>query len=194
MLKYFLKYIWKNGIPYGITPLSESDIQTKTSFKLVADPYKKHITIEKYVQGNFDSIVFDSQLINFKKLKPEFQTVWSKEVIRESVDEMSCLIRDQDDRIIYIEEYQFTDNICRKCLIKSPLHIDLAYQAILLKKFGDPFNGVVLFDRELVPVMYKEYQVEEESCQFMELLKEEWKIEPKEYEWLRSSFCKAGMN
>lgn len=58
MTKYYKDYQWKDGIPYGINPIAE--ITQTDSYKIIADPYFKRISIESYVKGQFSGIVYDS--------------------------------------------------------------------------------------------------------------------------------------
>ena len=42
---------------------------------------------------------------------------------------------------------------------------------------GDPFNGVILFDAIDKPVMFKRYEFDNETCQFSNLMEEQWDME-----------------
>ena len=71
---YFTHYYWKNGVPQGQNTSTDSS----ESYKIVTDPYHKRYTVEKYLQNRFDSTVYDSQLLDFRKLNPMEKTAWQK--------------------------------------------------------------------------------------------------------------------
>lgn len=169
MSKLFRDYVWKEGIPYGIKPLTED--QTGTSYKIVMDPYRKRISVESYLDGSFSHIVYDSYLINFRHLNPVEQTAWQKEELPSG----ASLIRNQDDRIVFKETYVFKDELCRECHVSSPHGIPLSTHKMYYKSFGDAFDGVILYDKNDHPVMQKFYSVDE-SGEFNELLSENWNL------------------
>jgi hypothetical protein len=166
--EYFKDYIWKNGIPLGLqsTPPSAEG----GSYKIVSDPYRKRISIEKYLNGAFSNIVYDSALLNFRHLKNPEQTAWQKSLETPS----RCLIRNEDDRLLFIETYQFKDHLCIECQVQSPHGLDLSLHKMHYILFGDSFNGVILYDINHHPVMFKHYEFDEHNKQFTKLLKEVW--------------------
>ncbi len=177
MLKQYSDYFWKNGLPVGKAPL-EADNCVGTSYKIVMDPYRKRVSIERYQnREQLEGIIYDSALINFRKLSPESQTRWQRVIEKETETTLQSLIRDEDDRVIFREHATFLQNRCRECRIESPHGLFLAYQKILYTHLGDAFNGVVLYDVLDKPVMCKRYAYDEENQDFGELIHEEWEID-----------------
>ena len=164
---HFGDYYWKNGKPYGKEKLAEN---VHTSYKIVADPYYKRISIEKYQNGNFSQLVYDSFLLDFRHLNSAEQAVWHRETLSESRDKRICLLRNQDDRAILTETLHFESNLCRLCQIHSIHGIHLSTHHMHYKNLNDSFDGVILFDCEERPVMQKIYQFNEETQEFDHLL------------------------
>jgi hypothetical protein len=180
MSKTHRDYFWKEGIPYGISPLENTSTDGLEAYKIVMDPYRKRISIEKYSkEKKFSSVVYDSALFNFRHLKPAEQNAWQKEIIKETDSEVVAQIRNQDDRIILVETYRFEQGLCRECRTHSPHGIFVSRQQIFHTALGDHFNGVVLFDSNQHPVMYKHYKVDE-SGDFSELISEQWNMQSRE--------------
>jgi len=171
MIKHYATYTWKEGIPYGIQNV---DANHPLSYKILSDPYHKWISVEEYKSGAFSKVIYDSKLFDFRQLKPINQTAWNKTTTKESETEMLCEIRDQDDRLILFEHYRFEEGICRECQTLCVHQIPVSYQKVYYQKFGDAFNGVILFDCNDQIVMQKEYAVDEGSGEFTEVLKESW--------------------
>ena len=167
-------YIWKNGLPYGIHPLTTEDSSHEISYKIPSDPYHKRVSIEKYSHGKFLEIVYDSALFDFRQLKLGEQLAWQKTLINETPTTATCHIRNQDDRLVLIEEYRFENNLCRECRAFSPVGNLLSVQKISYTLFNDTANEVVLFDSNEHRVMSKLYTFDEEAREFTQLLKEEW--------------------
>lgn len=174
MTQYFSNYIWKNGLPYGIQPGAGEEINRRIFYKIASDPYHKRVSLEKYTFGNFTGIIYDSALFDFRHLKQGEQLAWQKTPISETENTALCHIRNQDDRLILIEEYLFEKGLCRECKAFSPIGPLLSVQKISYKAFNDPFNGVTLFDSNNHAVMSKHYEFNEETRQFSLLLKEDW--------------------
>lgn len=171
MSEYFKDYVWKNGIPIGLQSIQPS--MQEVCYKIVADPYRRRISIEKYSDANFLSIVYDSALLNFRHLRNPEQTAWQK-----SFDiQARCLIRNEDNRLLFIEAYKFKDHLCTECQVYSPHGIALSLHKMYYVLFGNSFNGVVLYDVNEHPVMFKSYEFDETTKQFVKLLKEEWDME-----------------
>src|SRR5438105_2699280 len=78
--------------------LSENEV----SYKIIADPYYKRISIEKYIQGSFNSLLYDSAIFDFRHLKPAEQNAWQKTTVNDEEAKVICHIRNQDDRLILI--------------------------------------------------------------------------------------------
>lgn len=179
MTKHFKDYVWIEGLPYGIGHVEENDLPKAKTYKIVMDPYRKRVSIEKYVNSEFSDIVYDSALVNFRHLKPAEQTGWQKFNIDETPNEVVSILRNQDDRIVAIETYHFKNNLCVACHSKSPHGIAVSYHKMYYTKLGDPFNGVILFDQNDHPVMFKRYEVSEEDGEFTKLIEEQWDMEKK---------------
>lgn len=175
MTKYFQDYYWKEGLPYGINPLKEK-ISSHQTYKIVADPYHKRISIERYLSEQFVGLVYDSALLDFRHLKPTEQMAWQRIVISEADDKTVCLIRNQDDRIAFLETHYFKEDLCRECHVHSPHGFLLSIHKMLYKALNDPVNGVVLYDQNLHVVMYKQYEVDQHTGMFANLLEEEWNL------------------
>lgn len=174
MLKYFTNYYWNKGKPIGI---QEADPEmTAITYKIVPDPYHRRYSIEKYSFESFEKVVYDSFLLDFRYLEPLHQQAWEKEKIKESENTMTCLLKNQDDRFVLIETYYFEKNLCRRCEIQSIHQVPLAYNQMYYKELNDSFNGVILFDNENKPVMKKEYEIDLQTKEFTNLLKEDWNL------------------
>lgn len=176
MVQYYRDYIWKNGLPYGVKPCDTISYEKDLSYKIVSDPYHKRVSIEQYRDGSFSRIIYDSWLFDFRHLKLGEQLAWQKTTISEVDHTIICHIRNQDDRLLLVEEYLFEKELCRQCRAFSPLGILLSVQKIFYTELNDAFNGVVLFDSNAHAVMSKNYEFDEESRMFSTLLKENWEV------------------
>ena len=171
MTKFYTSYFWKEGIPYGI---KEVDEKATSSYKIVMDPYRKHIVIEEYSKGRFVRPIYDSALLDFRKLKPREQYAWQKTTVEDTPEKTVSLIRNQDDCVVLIETYTFERGLCRACRVASPHGYPLSIQQMSYKCLGDPFNGVVLRDVNDQVVMYKYYEADTTTGEFTSLITEEW--------------------
>jgi hypothetical protein len=171
MSKYHRDYVWKEGIPYGIEAVEPT---AAVAYKIAMDPYRKRIAIEKYAFGQFENIIYDSALLDFRHLKPAEQTAWQKVTLVDEDQRIVAAIYNQDDRLILIETYTFEKAFCRGCLSKSGHGIALSIQKMYYRTLGDAFDGVILFDVNEHPVMFKRYQIEKSSGEFGELIEELW--------------------
>jgi hypothetical protein len=178
MTKHYLDYFWKNGLPAGISPVPEN--HSTISYKIPSDPYHRYISIEKYIEGFFSEIIYDSVLFNFRHLNAANQMSWQKTLIKEQEDLAICHIRNQDDRLILIEEYQFENGLCRQCKAYSPHKILLSIQKIFYKELNDLFDGLILYDSNQHAVMSKKYERDPESREFSTLLEEQWNMKTSE--------------
>lgn len=175
MLNLYSDYRWKEGFPIGTSPLEES--LPSNHYKIVSDPYHKKISIEKYADKQFIETIYDTALLDFRSFKRPELTAWQKEVVSEGA---MCLIRNQDDRIVFLETYQFVDHLCRQCEVKSPHGITLSIHRMYYQSLGDSFNGVVLYDSNERPVMLKKYEFDLERQLFTTLLEEQWEVYAKD--------------
>ena len=175
MTKYHRDYIWKNGLPYGINPLDESAIlKTQIAYKIVSDPYHKRNSIEVYQMGGFSKIIYDSALFDFRQLKLGEQIAWQKTVVLDNPSKTICHIRNQDDRLLLVEEYFFEAERCRECQTFSPQGILISIQKMKYEALNDPYNGVILFDANHHPLMLKKYAIDEKTELSSNLLLELW--------------------
>ncbi|HEY4832613.1 MAG TPA: hypothetical protein VIH61_08665 [Waddliaceae bacterium] len=172
-MKQYRDYLWKEGVPCGLQAVEESSGKT---YKIVADPYRKWISLEEYTNGDFNRILYDSSLLDFRKLKPAAHTAWQKVTLKETSQETVSLIRDHNDRVILFEYYQFEQGYCRICRVNSPHGYPLSCQKIFRKELGDSFDGVILYDINEHPVMRKIYKTNSVSEEFAELIEENWNI------------------
>lgn len=176
MNPYYRDYEWKEGVPRGKGILTLEDVVTQPSaYKIVSDPYRKRISVEKYKNGLFETIIYDSQQLNFSTLRQEGRaSTWQKETISEKDDQVRAIIRDHDDRIILIETQNFVKGYCRECQIHSPSGMLLSIHKLSYTAFGDLFDGVVLYDSQNRMVMTKKYEIDQPTGQFTKLLVEQW--------------------
>lgn len=176
MVQFYKNYIWKNGLPYGISACSGDALEKGMSFKIPSDPYHKRVSVEKYINGVFSSLIYDSALFDFRSLKQGEQLAWQKLTVNETENTAQCHIRNQDDRLILIEKYQFEKELCRECRAFAPIGVLLSTQKMFYKALNDPFNGVTLFDSNGHAVMSKHYEFDETTKEFTQLLKEDWAL------------------
>lgn len=178
MNPHFQDYYWKKGKPYGIGPIENRLVRsTEMSFKIIADPYYKHISLEKYQRGSFVETIYDSLILDFRSLKPEDQLGWQKELVREGTREIVNVIRNHHDRIILIEQQTFEKQFCRECVLYSPQGIHVSSHKMQYTILGDKLNTVTLFDANNKIVMYKKYQAASDGT-FTNLLEEYWDFGP----------------
>lgn len=163
----YADYYWKNGVPCGI---KEKMGQIDHPYKIVSDPYNKHISIEFYENGSvIPTVIYDSKLLDFRHLNEAEQMGWEKTSIPET---NQCLIRDHHDRVAYIEEYEFKGDLCVACRVYSPHKILLSVNTIHYTKLGDAFNGIIFYDANHHPVMVKKYRFDDKNALFTDLLEE----------------------
>lgn len=170
-------YLWKNGKPYGLN--GQNKEKKNISYKIVADPYYKRISIEKYAHEIFEGVIYDSAVFDFRHLKPAEQNAWQKTIISEEANKVICHIRNQDDRLVLMEEYTFENDFCRECHSFSPHGVLVSLQKIYYKSFGDPFDGTILYDQNHHEVVYKMYRIDPKTNEFSDLLEEEWDMSKK---------------
>lgn len=173
MTKYYRDYRWEDGVPVGLQAVDE--IAHLDTYKIVSDPYYKRISIEKYVQGKFSEVIYDSQLLDFRHLKSPEQTAWQKLPIEEDQEKTICLIRDQNDRVLFVETHHFSGLLCRECRVETPQGILLSTHRMYYSLLHDPFDGVVLFDTNRHAVMVKKYTFDKDTGEFATLLEESWR-------------------
>lgn len=173
---HYIDYFWKNGKPVGRGAASSEDPPNYT-YKVVSDPYFKRISLERYQNGVWDSAIYDSLLLDFRKLNERDQLAWQKVIIDEKPGFQFCLIRDHDDRVVFLEKHQFVNNMPVSCEIFSPQGLPLAVQKISYTSLGQAFNGVTLYDNCGRVILKKIYNVDENSLEFTDLVEEIWDTE-----------------
>ncbi len=174
MYLYYSDYYWDFGKPRGKNSGEVQRNHKEIRYRIVQDPYFRRYTIEKYSPDTRPELVYDSALLDFRKVKKMEQTGWKKEILEENADTIFCLIRDQDDRIILEESYTFREGLCTGCEIFYPSGGLLSTQVIHYKALGDEDNVVILYDRLLRPVVKKIYAAHETTGEFTDLLHECW--------------------
>jgi hypothetical protein len=151
MFPLYKKYRWQGGKPVGI------DQDPKGHFRLLSDPYGKRHIIEEYENGRFIRVIYDSTLFDFRHLHERHQVGWSKEWLKEN----RLLIRDREHIPLFIEEHVFKEGKAVFCTLSTPHGIVFGEQKISYEAFGDPFNGVVLFDISGEQVLKKIYSLDD---------------------------------
>lgn len=178
MNHYYEDYSWKGGKPLGKRILDSSQLfKTPLAYRIALDPYNKRISIEQYARGSFTKVVYDSIFLDFRKLNPLEQTAWLRELWREEETSATHLIRDHYDRLVLMETSYFESGRCRLCSIASIHGVPLSTHRMFYRELGDSFNGVILYDSLGKPVMLKEYEVDGDSGEFSQLMREEWDME-----------------
>lgn len=168
---YFRKYYWDHGRPRGA---EIADPAETLVYRVIVDPYYKRYSVEQYKNGRFSDIIYDSALYDFRWLKPREQIAWRKETIEAGEGQITCLIRNQDDRAIALEKYTFQAGLCTLCEIYYPHGPLLATQRMMHTKLGAAENSVVLLDRLFRPVVIKNYEADETTGEFTTLIREVW--------------------
>jgi hypothetical protein len=175
MSQFYKKYCWKGGIPYGLGT-SETGKLEGVLYKIVMDPYRKRISIEEYFGEKFSAIIYDSALLDFRHLKTMDQSKWEKTTLEDTPEKTVCLIRNHDDRIVFIETYRFEGNFCRECQTHSPHGFLLSTHQMFYTQLKDPYNGAILYDQNNRIVMRKIYNADQHTGEFTELFSEEWDV------------------
>lgn len=174
MVTHYRDYGWVKGVPKGIERLDTGDLSPDLQYyRIITDPYHKRYTVERYESGRFSTVVYDSMLLDFRHIKPAEQQGWSKETASADENTVTCIIRNPDDRVIYLETHRFEGEICRECQILTPQGLLLATNRMFYIQRGDQANRVVLYDRQDKPVMFKTYASDEQG-QFTDLIEEQW--------------------
>ena len=154
MYIHYLNYYWDQGIPKGTDPV---DPAVPISYRITSDPYRKRITIEKYHHNQFYSIVYDSNLFDFRKLSPAIQESWERVSLSESEDQLTCLIKDENDLAVCIEVHTYEKGMCTLCEYKTASNQFLiATQKLYYQKEGHPKDVGILYDMEGKIVFEKE--------------------------------------
>ncbi len=175
MSKQYLDYYWSQGVPKGRLTALEGSSET---YKIVDDPYHKRYSIERYREGRFVEVVYDSVLLDFRHLKPATQQGWQREETASTEETIECLLRNQEDRVVFLEKHLFEGHLCRKCDVFSPHGMLCSVHLMHYTILGDSWDGVALWDRNQRMVMQKRYKPAENG-EFGELVEERWEFSRK---------------
>ena len=171
-MRYYQDYFWKQGRPQGRGGRNDlPDDPAQPSYAIRTDPYHKRYSIELYSGHQFKRVVYDSLLLDFRRLKLSEQQGWQRELIRQTPTCSWSWIRNQEDRAILREKLQFEGPFCRKCHIYGPQGLLLAKQKMFYTALNDTWNGTLLYDRHQHLVLAKRYRASEDGV-FEELLEE----------------------
>lgn len=175
MSKHVADYFWQNGMP---RPRRYIEQEAALSYKIVADPYNKHISIEKYLNGDFSAIIYDSAQLDFRHFSQQGHAAWERTLINENSEEARYLLRDHNDRIRFLEICLFDAGVCRQGVVRSPDGMLLCRHRICYMALGDPFDGVELYDKNDHIVMRKLYMPmgDDEKLTFGDMLSEDWAV------------------
>lgn len=172
---HYLDYYWKSGKPYGKG--KTNPFESPVSYKIIADPYYKRISVEKYSFLTFDTVIYDSLLLDFRHLTLKDQIAWERITLKEENNKTTSLLRDQYDRSLFIEIVTFEGNQSKTCHVRSIHGISLCTHRMFYQEWQDPFNGVILYDNENRRVMQKIYEINLVTKEFTNIIKEEWNME-----------------
>jgi hypothetical protein len=164
-------YFWSSGKPVGVGLV---DMKAPVSYRVISDPYKKRYSLERYEDGQFACVVYDSNLFDFRILKKQEDASWQREILEERTQSIRSLVRNMEERVILVEEAYFEGDFCKLCHFYSPHGIKVATQKMRLFSLQDGFNGVILYDSQEHPVLIKEYEVDPAAGEFTRLIREVW--------------------
>lgn len=163
---YYDDYYWDKGVPKGKQP---SEVPTHIAYKIHDDPYRKRYSVEQYEGKNFQKILYDSALFDFRSLFKGEDASWQREILSESSTSALTLIRNMEERIILREELHYdAQGNCMGCTLFSCHGVPIGTQTI----FEKPFTGVQFRDNSGRLVLQKEYEKNEETGEFGKLIKE----------------------
>lgn len=146
--------------------MKAADASAPFAYRILADPYNKRISIERYRFGRFDGLIYDSLFLDFRTLTERDQKAWSQEELPQDDSRLTILVRDMNERVLYLEENHFNEEgRCIRCDIKTPNGWLLASNHILE-------DGVELYDCAGKLVGKKKYAVDENGV-FRDLLEVE---------------------
>lgn len=174
-MHHYRDYFWKNGRPQGRGHIPPSEDLALRSYVIQTDPYHKRYSIELYQGLRLKQVVYDSALLDFRRLKESEQQGWQRECIKQDATSSLFWIRNQEDRAILREKLDFENSLCRRCRIYGPQGLLLATQTMFYTALHDPWNGVLLHDRYLHLVLAKRYSAYADGT-FEKLLEERWDL------------------
>ncbi len=164
-------YYWDQGVPKG---RKVQGLQGKTTFKILCDPYRKRYSVEEYEGKNFQKILYDSALFDFRSLFKGEDASWQREILSETSTSALTLIRNMEERIVLKEELHYnSEGNCTSCTLYSCHGVLLGNQIIFDRAQGAPFNGVEFRDLSNRVVLQKEYEKNQQTGAFETLLRQE---------------------
>lgn len=144
-----------------------------TCVKIATDAYFKRYVIERYKKGIYQETLYDSALLDFRKLDPKIQLGWQKASIQISSEKQVHRLLDLEERTLLLETSFFKEGLCVLTKSHHPQGTLLCENHLFYKQFGSILNCAILLDRIGKPVVIKEY--EQDSCgEFSTLLYENW--------------------
>lgn len=173
MEHYFCDYCWRKGRPYG---KKQTERSASVAYKIVTDPYHRRYSIERYVSGRFESVVYDSILLDFRRLNESWYDAWERELVESSERHVVTILKDEEGRARIRETSHYRGGVPVQCDLESIHGVLVAVQKIYRTSFDDPWNGVILLDREGRPVMQKLYDIVDVG-EFGALREEHWEGE-----------------
>ena len=191
MNAHYQDYYWKNGRPEGRCfhkqRLSCAD-PLRRSYVICTDPYHKRYSVELYHGTTLKRVVYDSLLLDFRRLKESEQQGWQRECICQELKTSHFWIRNQEDRAVLREKLDFEGPFCKRCRIFGPQGLLLATQTMHYTALNDGWNGTLLHDRNAHLVLAKHYRANAEGV-FEELLEERWDLSTLQFleEWRKTS-------
>jgi hypothetical protein len=110
--------------------------------------------------------------MDFREFRHGEKIAWHKEA-----SNAICVIRNHEDRVLFLEKHTFQDDFCRECRIFSSHGHFLSIHKMFYQFFGDPFDGVILYDANDHAVMWKKYAFDPEERIYTQLIEEQWDME-----------------
>jgi hypothetical protein len=167
---FFTNYYWEKGRPKG-TGLAKKP--EKNCFRIITDAYFKRYIVERYDQGLYQETLYDSFLLDFRKLDSKNQLGWQKVCVFSTKEKEIHRLLDLEERTILVETSYFKEGLCLLTESHHPQGTLVCKNQLLYKQFGDNINGSMLLDRGGRVVALKEYKFCQERV-FTDLLYENW--------------------
>lgn len=169
----FRDYSWDKGRPIGRIRCAAKE--TPISYKIVHDPYYKRICIERYAWGLFQESIYDSCLLDFRSFRQGKEPVaWERQLIQETDKELRFLVKDEEDRVRFLENHTLESGRTVKGEIFSMHGLFLCSHHLFWRDKGDAWNGLQIWDREGRLVLTKNYTLTPNTGDFADLIAEKW--------------------
>lgn len=169
----FQDYFWKEGIPIGLRPRKGVSLLPR-HYKIVTDPYRKRWVVEKYTEGVWEGVIYDSALFDFRRLKIMAEEPWERETICRTREQETILLRDPEDRLVAREIFSFQGGKQKRWELQSIHGIPICSHTLFSTLWGDSFSGLVLRDREGRMILWKQYELDPNTHAFSKLVRESW--------------------